>query len=61
MYLVLADDFASYLEKGGPPGGADILRQLARGVYAELEHGAGIEQTLQVVTGRKPSLAEQVL
>ena len=61
MYLVLADDFANYLDTGGPPGSADILRELARGVYAEVEQGSGIEQTLQVVTGRKPSLAEREL
>ena len=54
MDLVLAEQVASnYLESKGPPGSSEKLRQLAKTVYAEVELGATIQKTLQVVTGRK--------
>ncbi|KAK0507361.1 hypothetical protein JMJ35_010399 [Cladonia borealis] len=59
MNLVLADNFANHLDMPDSPGSANSLRQLAKRVYAEVEQGAGIEQTLQVVIGRKAFLAER--
>ena len=59
MNLVLADNFANHLDVAESPGSANTLRQLAKRVYAEIEQGAGIEQTLQVVIGRKAFLAER--
>ena len=56
---MLADNFANHLDMADSPGSANSLRQLAKRVYAEVEQGAGIEQTLQVVIGRKAFLAER--
>ena len=56
MELVLADEFASkLLATEGSPGSGEKLKQLAKDVYSEVQLGASIEKTLQVVTARKPA------
>lgn len=56
MELVLADELASkLLGMEGPLGSGEKLKQLAKDVYSEVQQGASIEKTLQVVTARKPS------
>ena len=55
LELVLAEEFATNsLDAKGPPGSGDEVRKLAKAVYAEVQQGATIRHTLQVVTGRKP-------
>ncbi len=55
LELVLAEEFATnHLDTKGPPGSGDEVRELAKAVYAEVQQGATIRHTLQVVTGRKP-------
>lgn len=54
LELVLAEEFAANtLDVKGPPGSGDEVRKLAKAVYAEVQQGATIRHTLQVVTGRK--------
>lgn len=51
--LVLAEEFAANsLDKKG--GDGDEVRRLVQAVNAEVQQGATIRHTLQVVTGRKP-------
>ena len=56
MELVLADEFAKkLLDMQGATEDAERLKQLAKDVYSELQQGASVERTLQVVTARKPA------
>ena len=56
MELVLADEFArKLLDIQGATEDAERLKQLAKDVYSELQQGASVERTLQVVTARKPA------
>ena len=56
MELVLADELANkLLGVQGATGSAEKLKQLAKDVYSEVQQGASIERTLQVVTARKPA------
>lgn len=56
--LVLADEYAAsgFESKGLLEEGA-VVRKLARDVYAEVQQGATIKHTFQLVTGRKPTSA----
>lgn len=54
LELVLAEEFAAHsLDTKGPPGSGDEVRKLAKAVYAEVQQGATIRHTIQVVTGRR--------
>ena len=54
LELVLAEEFAANsLDAKGLPEKGDEVRRLAKAVYKEVQQGATIRHTLQVVTGRK--------
>ena len=54
LELILAEEFAANsLDMKGPPGSGDEVRKLAKAVFAEVQQGATIRHTLQIVTGRK--------
>lgn len=55
LELLVAEEFAAnFLDSRGSPGSGDELRRLIKAVYAEVQQGATIRHTLQVVAGRKP-------
>ena len=52
---MLRDEFASnVLDRNGPPGSGDELRQQNQLVYKEVEKGGTLSNLLQVVVGRMP-------
>ena len=54
MDFVLAEEFATnFLDRKGPPGSGEKLRQLVQKAQVELQQGAAVAKVLQVVVGKK--------
>ena len=52
---VLGEEYSfNFLDKKGPPGSGDKLRQLCDSAYTEVLQGSTISKIYQVVVGRKP-------
>ena len=52
LWCLTADDYACALDRSGPIGGADRVRNLASGAYMEIRQGANFSHTLRVAVGR---------
>ena len=54
LELAVGEEFAqNFVDKKGPPGSGDELRNLISSAYTEIRQGAAIPNILQVVVGRK--------
>ena len=52
---VLGEEYAfSFLDKKGPPGSGDELRQRCDSAHTEVLQGSTVSKIYQVVVGRKP-------
>lgn len=52
IWCLVADDYASVLDRTGPPGKGDEIRKLRSGAYKEIKQGSYFSHTIRVTVGR---------